>query len=88
MEKLLIISALISGVFFLFKLLEMKYITKEWQPLKHTIRDSVYVFVSGVLCLFLVLNMSGSINDFMNVMTNTKGGDLKATQIFTDEPGF
>jgi putative effector of murein hydrolase LrgA (UPF0299 family) len=88
MEKLFIISALIAGIFFLFKLLEMKYITKEWQPLKHVIRDSVYVFVSGVISLFLVLNMNGSVNDFMDVMTNTKGGDLKATQIFTDEPGF
>jgi tRNA splicing endonuclease len=88
MEKLLIIAALIAGLFFVFKLLEMKFITKELQPLKHTIRDSLYVFISGVLCLFLFINMNSSINDFMNVITNTKGGDMKATQIFTDEPGF
>ena len=88
MEKLLVVSGLIAFIFFLLKMLEMKYILKEWKPLKHTIRDSVYVFISGFLCLFVFLNISGSVNDFMNVITDNKSMNLKATQVFTDEPGF
>lgn len=88
MEKLLIIAVLISGIFFLLKILEMKYVTKEWKPLKYIIRDSVYVFVSGFVALFVFLSMNGSINDFMNIVTDSKSSSLKATQIFTDEPGF
>ena len=43
MEKLLIISALIALMFFILKMLEMKYIDKEMKPLKNVIRDSVFV---------------------------------------------
>lgn len=88
MEKLLVIALMMSCLFFLLKILEMKYIAKEWKPLKNTIRDSVYVFLSGFATLFVFLNMNGSIDDFMNVVTQNKSSNLKATQIFTDEPGF
>lgn len=88
MEKLLVIALLMSGLFFLLKILEMKYVMKEWKPLKNTIRDSVYVFLSGFTALFVFLSMNGSINDFMNIVTDSKSSNLKATQIFTDEPGF
>uniref|UniRef100_A0A6C0FF75 Uncharacterized protein n=1 Tax=viral metagenome TaxID=1070528 RepID=A0A6C0FF75_9ZZZZ len=88
MEKLLIISALIALMFFILKMLEMKYIDKEMKPLKNVIRDSVFVFVASLGCLFVFLNFNGSINDFMSIITADKSGNLKATEIFTDEPGF
>jgi hypothetical protein len=88
MEKLLFISALIALMFFIFKMLEMKYIDKEMKPLKNVIRDSVFVFISSLGCLFVFLTFNGSINDFMSIITADKGSNLKATEIFTDEPGF
>lgn len=88
MEKLLVISAFIALIFFILKMLEMKYIDKEMKPFKNIIRDSVFVFVASLGCLFVFLNFNGSINDFMSILTADKGGNLKATEIFTDEPGF
>ena len=88
MEKLLITCALIALFFFILKMLEMKYIDKEMKPLKNVIRDSVYVFIASLGCLFILLNLNGSINDFMNILTVNKQVNLKATEIFTDEPGF
>jgi hypothetical protein len=88
MEKIIVIAVLISSLFFLIKVLEMKFLTKEMVPLKQVIRDSVYVFVASFATLFVFLNMVHSIDDFMNVITGSKSDTLKATQVFTGEPGF
>lgn len=88
MEKLLVIALIITVIFFVIKILEMKYLSKEMKPLKYTIRDSFIVFISSFSGLFGFLSMNGSINDFMNIVTSNKSSNLKATQIFTDEPGF
>ena len=88
MEKLLVIALIITVIFFIIKVLEMKYLSKEMKPLKYTIRDSFFVFISSFAGLFGFLSMNGSINDFMNIVTSNKSTNLKATQIFTDEPGF
>lgn len=88
MEKLLVISAFIAIIFFILKMLEMKYIDKELKPFKNIIRDSAFVFVASLGCLFVFLNFNGSINDFMSILTADKTSNLRATEIFTDEPGF
>tara|TARA_Y200000002_G_scaffold24269_2_gene18332 strand:- start:1070 stop:1336 length:267 start_codon:yes stop_codon:yes gene_type:complete len=88
MEKLLLIAGFISLVYFIIKILEMKYIDKEFKPLKNVIRDTVYVFISGFICLFVFFSFNGSINNFMDVITNTKNNDLKQTEVFTGEPEF
>jgi len=88
MEKLLITCALIALIFFILKMLEMKYVDKEMKPLKNVIRDSVYVFVASLGCLFILLNFNGPINDFMDILTANKQFNFKSTEIFTDEPGF
>jgi hypothetical protein len=88
MEKILIISGLIAVLFSMMKVVEMKYIVKEWQPLKYLIRNAFVVFLSSVIGLFIFFQMSGTLTDFMNIVTENKSLNLKATQIFTDEPGF
>lgn len=88
MEKLLIIAAIIMFLFSTMKVIEMKYITKQWTPLKYVIRDAVMVFGASFTGLFLFLQGSGTLSDFMNVVTDGKSLNLKATQVFTDEPGF
>ena len=53
-----------AAIYFLLKMLEMKFVDKEFKPLKYVIRDTVYVFISGLLCLFVFLNLNGSIDNF------------------------
>jgi hypothetical protein len=88
MEKLLLIAGFIALVYFIIKILEMKYIDKEFKPLKNVIRDTVYVFISGFVCLFAFFSFNGSINNFMDVITNKKSLDLRQTEVFTGEPEF
>lgn len=88
MEKILLIAAIVTLLFSMMKVLEMKYIAKQWTPLKYVIRDASMVFTASFSGLFLFFHVNGSLSDFMDVVTDGKALNLKATQVFTDEPGF
>jgi hypothetical protein len=88
MEKVFILSIVVTCIFVIIKVLEMKYVDKEWKPLKTIIRDSVIILVSSIVGSFLYFNMDGSLTDFLNVVTDNKSFNMSATQIFTDAPGF
>jgi len=88
MEKAFVISTLITFLFCLFKFIEMKYLDKDFKPLKIIVRDAIYVFICSLCATFIYFTMDGNICDFLNVLTDTKTLNTGATQIFTDEPGF
>jgi hypothetical protein len=88
MEKVFILSIIVTCIFVIIKVLEMKYVDKEWKPLKTIIRDAVIILVSSIVGSFLYFNMDGSLTDFLNVVTDNKSFNMSATQIFTDAPGF
>tara|TARA_Y100000361_G_scaffold51681_1_gene45206 strand:- start:61 stop:327 length:267 start_codon:yes stop_codon:yes gene_type:complete len=88
MERALILAFLITLLFFVSKIIEMKYISKEWKPLKIVIRDSVIVFISGFISIVLFFMSNGDVTDFFNVITENKTLKPSATEVFTGEPGF
>jgi len=88
MEKVFILSIIVTCLFVTIKILEMKFVDKEWKPLKNIIRDSVVVFVSTMIGAFLLFQMDGSVTDFLNIVTDNKSFNMASTQIFTDAPGF
>jgi len=88
MEKLFGISILITILFCLVKFIEMKYIQKEWKPLKLLVRDAFLVFICSIISLFVYFQLNGTIHDFFNVVTETKVLNPSTTQVFTGEPEF
>jgi hypothetical protein len=80
MEKILFLSLAVALLYCFAKMIEMKYISKEMKPLKFLVRDSVIVFATAFLPIFLFFQMDGK-------MGATDGGAIP-TQIFTDHPGF
>tara|TARA_X000000368_G_scaffold34220_1_gene25065 strand:- start:229 stop:495 length:267 start_codon:yes stop_codon:yes gene_type:complete len=88
MEKLLIIASIITFMFSIMKVIEMKYVAKQWTPLKYIIRDAVMVFGSALLGLFVFFQINGTMTDLFNVVTDGKAVNLNTTQVFTDAPGF
>jgi hypothetical protein len=88
MEKIFIISAIVTSLFVVAKLVEMKFIEKEMKPLKFIVRDSVIVFVCSICTLLGYTMFNTKVMDFMNVVTDSKIANLDSTAIFTDEPGF
>ena len=84
MEKILLLAIAISIIFFIIKLVMMKYVEKEMKPLKYLVRDAFLVFASAFLPIFLFFQMSGTFNELLGI-----GGEVvPQTQIFTDAPGF
>jgi hypothetical protein len=71
------ISAIISFIFFLAKFIEMRFINKKNKPLKKLFRDSLIVYFSVLIGMF-VIDQSGSVQQ----------GGKYITPIFTDNPGF
>lgn len=88
MEKSFIISIIITILFCVFKMLEMKFIEKEMKPLKLIIRDAIIVLLCSFISSFFVLNMDKNISEFFNIVTDSKTINPSTTEIFTDLPGF
>ena len=84
MEKILVLSIVISFLFFVAKMFEMKYIEKKQKPLKLIIRDTFAVFVCAMLPLVLFFQFDSKISEIFRF------GEANevVSQIFTDEPGF
>lgn len=88
MENLFFFAVFTTIMFCLLKLVEMKYLDKEFKPLKVMFRDAVIVFSSALIAAYGFFYMQGSITDFFNVVTENQMLHGDATQIFTDAPGF
>ena len=88
MEKLFLLSILISIVYAIVVIAEGKFVQKKLKPTKEIIIEGFFVFISSIVSLFLFFKMSGTLTDFFNVITDTKTDNLKATEVFTGDPGF
>lgn len=88
MEKVFIISFLITFVFCVVKFLEAKYLDKEWKPLKFFVRDAIIVFSSSIVASFIFFHNDGAISELFEVVTEKTVINSANTQIFTDVPGF
>lgn len=88
MDNLFLFAVFTTIVFCLLKLVQMKYLDKEFKPLKVMFRDATIVFMSAIVAAYGFFFMRGSISDFFNVVTENKMLHTDATQIFTDAPGF
>lgn len=88
MEKLFVISILISIVYAIVTVVESKFIQKKIKPTKEIIREVFFVFISSLVSLFLFFKMSGTLTEFFNIITDTKTEVVKTTEVFTGEPGF
>jgi hypothetical protein len=80
MENIFILATIISVVYFLCKFLEMRFITKEIKPLKLLIRESLHVYLSSVLGLFIIRQFKE-----LESKSNFKGGNIN---VFVDNPDF
>ena len=78
MEKYIIHSGIIAFIYLLMKFVEMRITKKETKPLKELIRDTLIVYLSAMVGLYII-------NDFM---PTTSSVVRTVTNVFTDAPGF
>jgi len=73
------LAIIISFVYFLFKFIEMRFITKQIKPLKELIRETIFVYIVSLFSLFI----SNQLN-FINISQNTS----PKLNVFVDNPNF
>ena len=77
MEKYIIHSGIISFIYLLMKFVEMRITKNEAKPMKELIRDTVIVYLSAIIGLYII-------GEFMPTTTVVK----TVTNVFTDVPSF
>jgi hypothetical protein len=80
MNNIFIIAAVIAVIYFIIKFVEMRFLTKEVRPLKLLLRDTLLVYLSVVMGLFVV--------DQLKVVKKSLDDTGESTNVFTDKPGF
>jgi hypothetical protein len=88
MEKVFLLSILITFLFCVTKFIEMKYLDKDVKPLKFMVRDGIIVMMCSIVVGYFTFHMDNTIIDFFNIITETKTLNTAATQVFTGEPEF
>ena len=88
MDDMFIVAIFITVAFCLAKFIEVKYFHDEMKPLKDVVRDCVLVLMSSLGGSFLYFNFQTYIQDFFNVVTETKVLNNATTEVFTDTPSF
>jgi hypothetical protein len=77
MEKYIIHSGIISFIYLLMKFVEMRITKNEAKPMKELIRDTVIVYLSAIIGLYII-------GEFMPTTSAVK----TVTNVFTDAPSF
>ena len=78
MDNYFIHSGIIAFVYLLLKFAEMRIVTKETKPLKDLMRDTLLVYVSCIVGLYVISELVPSAGAVHEVVTN----------VFVDKPGF
>jgi hypothetical protein len=80
MDNIFVLGALMSIIYFLCKFIEMRFILKEVKPLKFLIRETLHVYISVIIGLFV----ANQFNLMKNAVNTMKGG----VNVFVDNPEF
>jgi hypothetical protein len=78
MEKYIIHSGIIAFIYLLMKFAEMRIVRKETKPVKELVRDTILVYLSAMVGLYII-------DEFMPSAAAVK---KTVTNVFTDAPGF
>ena len=72
----------------MIKFLEMKFVEKEFKPVKTVVRDAIIIMFCSIVSTYLYFNIDTNVVNFFNVLTNNTVVEPSITQVFTDQPGF
>jgi hypothetical protein len=88
MDEMFLIAIFITVAFCVAKFIELKYFQDELKPLKDVVRDCVLVMLCSLGGSFMYFHFQTYIQDFFNVVTETKVLNTASTEVFTDTPNF
>jgi len=68
--NILIISLIISIIYFILRFLEMRFIIKENKPLKELAKDSLFVYISAIIVFFILEQFNNILESNIKVNNN------------------
>jgi len=80
MDNIFIIATVISVIFFIIKVIEMRFVDSESKPLKLLVRDTLLVYFSVIFGYFIM--------EQLKPVLEIAGEVVTAPQVFTDNPEF
>ena len=80
MDNIFIIATVISVIFFIIKVIEMRFDDNESKPLKLLIRDTLIVYFSVIFGYFIM--------EQLKPVLEIAGEAVSTPQVFTDNPEF
>ena len=69
----MVIAASIAVIFAIIKFIELRYVLKEEIILKNIVKDTIIVYVSVVMGLFILSQVSDSIKSSSNLVVDNSG---------------
>jgi hypothetical protein len=66
----------------------MKFINKEMEPVRDVAREAIFVFIASISCGFVFAEFGGSIDGFLNIITENKVLDISSPPIFSGNAEF
>ncbi len=84
MKQTFLIATTVAVTFFVLKFMEMRFVDRENRPLKLLLRDTVIVYGSVLLGLFVL----DQISPLLGPQTGGGGGMHVRPPVFTDNPTF
>jgi len=81
MENIFLVAGIISVVYFIVKFIEMRFVDKESKPLKFLIRDTLLVYFSVLVGLFVI-------EQIQPIMQEGGENSVVNPVVFMDNPGF
>jgi len=88
MEKVILLSTVITILFVVFKYAEAKYLENLTLSLKLTIRNMVMIFSSSFIVLFCYYTNERLFIDFLHALTGTSSSITTRPPVFTGDPDF
>lgn len=93
MEKIFIISFLISCFYCFIKFIELRVLYKpedndDIQSLKPVFRDSILIFISSICSMFIIEQITPVFFTLVGDITTGEILDTGSPKVFTDTPNF
>ena len=85
MDNIFVLATIISVTYLLLRFIEMRFVAKEAVPLKHLIKDALFVYFSILLGYFVIEQVKPSV---MSGGFGTEEISHVVPQVFTDNPEF
>jgi 6-phosphogluconate dehydrogenase len=91
---LLLISLFIVIIYNILNYLDMRFIQKEYKPMKIIMKDSIIIIISSIFSLWVFTKYEHYFLDFFSIIMNTTGvkngamNKLQDIPVFTDIPDF